>query len=155
MIVIELAQFLPTVFYLSPWMQSAAATLVCVLVCPSVCVPARDSASLFGPLWQLADVLVTVSECGSVQVFGCLWVYEKLSACSPAWFYCEDAARKRWVGGRAWGGLHSSPQTALRHRVQCECLLTNCEFVRETLPQRGVWVVRTEAKSVRGVSECV
>lgn len=40
-------------------------------------------------------------------------------------------------------------------RVQCGCLLTNCEFVRETLPQRGVWVVRTEAKSVRGVSECL
>lgn len=63
MIVIEQTQFLPTVLYLSPWMQSAASTLVCA----SVCVSARESVSLFAPLWQLADVLVTVSD--NVSVF--------------------------------------------------------------------------------------
>lgn len=80
MIVIEQAQFLPTVLYLSPWMQSAAFTLACVYVyvCVRVrvrlcvCVSARDSVSLFAPLWQLADVLVTVSD--SVSVWECYCV---------------------------------------------------------------------------------
>lgn len=60
MIVIEQAQLSPTVFYLSPWMQSAAFA--------GVCVPVQDGASLLGPLWQLADVPVTVSECVPVFV---------------------------------------------------------------------------------------
>lgn len=54
MIVIEQAQFLPTVLYLSPWMQSAASTRVCACVS----VSATDSM----PLWQPADVLLTVSD---------------------------------------------------------------------------------------------
>ncbi len=61
-------QSFPTVLYLSPWIQSAASTRVCASVC--VCVPARDSASLFAPLWQLADVLVTVSD--SVGMWECV-----------------------------------------------------------------------------------
>lgn len=51
MIVIEQAQLQPTVLYLSPWMQYAASTCVCVcldfFLCPSVCVSLRDCVSLF------------------------------------------------------------------------------------------------------------
>lgn len=64
MIVIEQAQSLPTVLHLSPWIQSAASTMcVCVCLYVSMC------ASLFAPLRQLADVLVSVSN--SVSVWEC------------------------------------------------------------------------------------
>lgn len=62
MIVIEQAQSLPTVLHLSPWIQSAASTRVCV--CARLYV--SMCASLFAPLRQLADVPVSVSDSASV-----------------------------------------------------------------------------------------
>lgn len=109
MIVIEQAQSLPTVLHLSPWIQSAASTRVCVcaLVCIHVCVPVRSPPAA----GRCAGICERQCECVGVLV--CLWDYEKLPACSAACVHCAAAARRRCGGGVSWGRHHSSPQTTL------------------------------------------
>lgn len=93
------------------WTGTVSSHSVLSITLDAICCFCACVSPPFSPLWQPTDVLVTMSEGGRVRVS--LWDYEKLSACSPAWVHCEDVARKRCVGGMAWGGHHSSPPTTL------------------------------------------
>lgn len=66
-------------------------------MCVYVCVSSRNAASLFTPLWQLADVQVTVSD----SVWVCLRDYEKLPAFSAVWDQCEATVRMLCGDGKA------------------------------------------------------
>lgn len=97
MIVIEQAQSLPTVLHLSPWIQSAASTRVCVCVCALVSnliVPPCG----FGEIHcGLCVCIAFVCTCESVCC-GCpgypMW-HRKDGICSSSDFCGSDAARAR------------------------------------------------------------
>lgn len=104
MIVIEQAQFLPTVLYLSPWMQSAASTRVCPSVC--VCLCERQCVPVRSPLAAGRCAGNRERQCYSVFVGIMKSSQHALQRGSTVKPYSEEAVRRWWW----WRSLGRSSQ---------------------------------------------